>query len=101
MIDRFLEEAKRGSEMAKQTEAPLLLLVFCHGLPNFHLLLDNGNSNKGLSILRLKGVLEFGANVTLVTTACHSGGWAVDPDFNYSTMAAASDRNDQSGQSNA
>ncbi|KAJ5669297.1 hypothetical protein N7462_010367 [Penicillium macrosclerotiorum] len=101
MIDRFLAEAKRGSEMAKEKDAPLLLLVFCHGLPNFHLLLDSGNINKGLSMVQLKGVLEFGANVTLVTTACYSGGWAVNPDFNFPAMAAASHLDDSSGQSNA
>ncbi|KAJ5719790.1 hypothetical protein N7493_007368 [Penicillium malachiteum] len=101
MIDRFLEEAKKGSEMAKQKGTSLLLLVFCHGLPNFELLLDNGNLNKGLSRMRLKGVLEFRAKVTLVTTACYSGGWAVNPDFNYTCMGAASALNDPSGQSNA
>ncbi|KAJ6024830.1 hypothetical protein N7540_005627 [Penicillium herquei] len=101
MINRFLAEAKSGSEMAKKKGAPLLLLVFCHGLPNFHLLLDNGNTNKGLSMMQLKGVLEFDANVTLMTTACYSGGWAVNPDFNYTAMAAASHLDDSSGQSNA
>ncbi|KAJ5710637.1 hypothetical protein N7488_004793 [Penicillium malachiteum] len=101
MIDRFLEEAKIGSELAKKTDGHLLLLVFCHGLPNFDLLLDNGNTKKGLSMTRLKGVLDFGANVSLVTTACYSGGWAVSPQFNHTVLAAASDSGDEEGASNA
>ncbi|KAJ5959520.1 uncharacterized protein N7479_006670 [Penicillium vulpinum] len=101
MIDRFLMEAKRASELAKRTSAPLLLLVFCHGLPSFDLLLDNGNRHKGLSAMRLKGVLEPGVRVTLITTACHSGGWVTNPDFNYTTMAAANAARTSKGLSNS
>jgi hypothetical protein len=102
MIHRFLSEAKRASELAKRTQAPLLLLIFCHGLPNYHLCLDDGNRSKDLSILSLKGVLEPGARITLVTTACYSGGWATTPDLNATTMAAAGGSNDLGlGLSNA
>ena len=80
MIDQFLIEARRASELAKKTSAPLLLPIFCHdGLPNFHLLLNNGDTQRGLNMVRLKGVLELGVRVTLITTACHSGGWATNP----------------------
>ncbi|KAJ5199552.1 hypothetical protein N7491_009648 [Penicillium cf. griseofulvum] len=89
MIRRFLHEAKQASQLAKRTEAPLLLLIFCHGLPNHHLCLDNGNRSKGLSIVNLKGGLELGTRVTLVTTAYYSGGWATTPDLNATTMTAA------------
>lgn len=54
MIDQFLIEARRASELAKRTSAPLLLLIFCHGLPNFQLLLNNGDTQRGLSMVRLK-----------------------------------------------
>ncbi|KAJ6094503.1 hypothetical protein N7467_002016 [Penicillium canescens] len=92
MIDRFLEKAKEASELAKRNRAPLLLLVFCHGLPNHHLLLDAGDQSRGLSIIRLKGVLEPGTCVTLITTACYSGGWATSPDLNQTTITAAGDK---------
>jgi hypothetical protein len=101
MIDQFLIEARRASELAKRTSAPLLLLIFCHGLPNFYLLLNNGDTQRGLSMVRLKGVLELGVRVTLITTACHSGGWAVSPDFNHTTMAAADETTTKHGTSNA
>ncbi|KAJ5181120.1 hypothetical protein N7491_000675 [Penicillium cf. griseofulvum] len=101
MIDQFLIEARRASELAKRTSAPLLLLIFCHGLSNFHLLLNNGDTKRGLSIVRLKGVLELGVRVTLVTTACHSGGWATSPDFKYTTTAAADETEMKYGISNA
>jgi hypothetical protein len=94
MIREFLDEAKRASELAKRTQAPLLLLVFCHGLPNHHLCLDDGNKSKGLSIVRLKAFLEPGARITLVTTACYSGGWATTPELNTTTMAAAGVKDD-------
>ncbi|KAJ5838928.1 uncharacterized protein N7525_004116 [Penicillium rubens] len=100
MIDQFLTEAKRVSELAKRTSAHVLLLIFCHGLPGFDMLLDNGNRHKGLSVTRLKGVLEPGARVTLITTAYYSGGWVTNPEFNYTTMAAADTIGDQ-GTSNA
>ncbi|CAG8417283.1 unnamed protein product [Penicillium salamii] len=89
MIDRFLLEAKLASELAKRTGAPLLLLVFCHGLSNHHLCLNGDDQSKGLSILALKAVLEPGARITLVTTACYSGGWATTPDLNITSMTAA------------
>jgi hypothetical protein len=57
MIDQFLIEARRASELAKRTSAPLLLLIFCHGLPNFHLLLNNGDTQRGLSRPRLSSML--------------------------------------------
>ncbi|KAJ5530828.1 hypothetical protein N7527_004221 [Penicillium freii] len=92
MIDRFLLEARLASELAKRTGAPLLLLVFCHGLSNYHLCLNDNDQSKGLSILALKAVLEPGARITLVTTACYSGGWATTPELNITSMAAAGER---------
>lgn len=50
---------------------------------------------------RLKDVLELGVRVTLVTTACHSGGWATSPDFNHTTMAASDETTTKHGTSNA
>ncbi|KAI2721018.1 hypothetical protein CBS147332_4258 [Penicillium roqueforti] len=88
MIDRFLLEAMLASDLAKRTDAPLLL-IFCHGLPNYHLCLNDSNESKGLSILALKAVLEPGARVTLVTTAYYSGGWATTPELNITSMTAA------------
>ncbi|RYC55114.1 hypothetical protein CHU98_g11094 [Xylaria longipes] len=86
MVQRFLKEAKEVSELAKKKNVPLVLLVFCHGLPGYELMLD---TNKGLSATTLKGHLEPGAQVTLITTACYSGGWVINPDFNNTAIAAA------------
>jgi hypothetical protein len=100
MIERFLTEAKAASELARRRNAPLLLLIFCHGLPSFQLVLNDGDKKKGLRILSLKGVLEPGAQVTLVTTACYSGGWVTHANFNYTTMTGAASRSNL-GLSNA
>ncbi|CAM1507528.1 Fc.00g071690.m01.CDS01 [Cosmosporella sp. VM-42] len=95
MIDRFLQEVRTASEIAKRQEAPLLLLVFCHGKDDFSFVLDNGNREKGISITRLKEAIEPGCRVTLVSTACHSGGWAVRKTKNpfplNATVLSASD----------
>lgn len=89
MIERFLYEAKRASELAKRTEASLLLLIFCHGFPNYHLLLDSSKRSRGLSIITLKGILEPGAPFTLVTTACYSRRWVITPELNSNAVTAA------------
>lgn len=60
--------------------APLLLRNFCHGLLSFDLL-NNGNGRKDPKVTRLKGVLEPGVRVTLITTACYSGGWVTNQSF--------------------
>ncbi|KAI1828352.1 hypothetical protein F4861DRAFT_489775 [Xylaria intraflava] len=88
MVQRFLKEAKEGSELARKKNVPLVLLVFCHGLPNYELMLE---TSKGLSATTLKGHLEIGTQVMLVTTACYSGGWVIDPDFNNTVMTVAAE----------
>jgi hypothetical protein len=79
MIDQFLEEAKRISELAKRMSAPLLPRIFCHGLLSFDLL--NDGNRKGQKVTRFKDVLEPGVHVTLITTACSSGRWVTNPEF--------------------
>jgi hypothetical protein len=87
MIDKFLNEVSKAAARAKDGQ-PILLMVFCHGSDDHQLLLDNGNSGKGLSLVRLQGALG-NARATLLVTACYSGGWVVAPDFNSTTLAAA------------
>ncbi|KAK4143418.1 uncharacterized protein C8A04DRAFT_12323 [Dichotomopilus funicola] len=89
MNDRFLSEVNEASLRAKKSGYPLLLMVFCHDVQGHYLCLDNGTRKKGISIVRLKAALEPGVSVTLLTTACFSGGWAVTPELNTTTMAAA------------
>ncbi|KAI0164085.1 hypothetical protein GGR57DRAFT_498182 [Xylariaceae sp. FL1272] len=89
MVERFLKEAKEASDAAAKKDVPLILLVFCHGLETHELSLDSG---KGLSALILRGYLEPRAQVTLITNACFSGGWAIDPDFNNPVTIAAGHR---------
>jgi hypothetical protein len=101
MIDRFLHEIQQASKRTKREQAPLLILVFSHRFPDFQLLIDNGNRKRGLSITRVKAILEPGVSVTLISTACHSGGWVVSNDFNHTMMAAASENNNETGWSNA
>ncbi|KAK0719033.1 hypothetical protein B0T21DRAFT_374632 [Apiosordaria backusii] len=87
MIDRFLDEVSKAAARAKD-EHPILLMVFCHGSDDHRLLLDNSNSGKGFSLVRLKSALG-NARATLLVTTCYSGGWVVAPDFNSTALAAA------------
>ncbi|KAI2615061.1 hypothetical protein GGR54DRAFT_613901 [Hypoxylon sp. NC1633] len=89
MINRFLEEVSRASDRAKRGGCPLLIMAFCHGIGHHHLLLDNGNRKESISIVQLKAALDPGVSVTLFTTACYSGGWAITPDLNITAMTAA------------
>ncbi|KAI9155169.1 hypothetical protein HJFPF1_07745 [Paramyrothecium foliicola] len=89
MIDAFVTAVKHGSELARKKDAPLLLLVFCHGLQNHQLLLNDNDINKGLTIAYLKGAIEPGCRATLVTPSCYAGGRVVDPQFNHTTIAAS------------
>ncbi len=73
MIDGFLHEVAEASTRSFRENKPLLLLVSCHGIRNGHLPFDFGK-HSGLSIQILKGILESGSRVTLVTTACYLGG---------------------------
>ncbi|KAK0703057.1 hypothetical protein B0T26DRAFT_729708 [Lasiosphaeria miniovina] len=94
MIDRFLDEVSKASLRAKKAGSPLLLIVFCHGVEGYYLCLDNSDRRRGLGIVRLKAALEPGISVTLFTTACFSGGWAITPELNITTLAAAKPDNE-------
>ncbi|KAK3360691.1 hypothetical protein B0T25DRAFT_621586 [Lasiosphaeria hispida] len=94
MIERFLEEVEKASIRARQIGCPLLLMVFCHGIKGHYLCLDNGTQNKGLSIVRLQGVLDPNIKVALFTTACYSSGWALSTDLNITAMTAAKPDNE-------
>ncbi|KAL2682437.1 hypothetical protein Neosp_006888 [[Neocosmospora] mangrovei] len=76
MISRFLKEVRKQSEEAKRENKPLILFLFCHGLGETFIL-DHTEKEKGLTIAQLKGEIESGCRVTLITTACYSSGWAV------------------------
>ncbi|KAJ6051949.1 hypothetical protein N7460_002483, partial [Penicillium canescens] len=67
MIDQFLGKASRASELAKKINTPLLLLTFCHCLTMV--------TSVKASMVWLKGVLNLGVRVSLITTACYSGDW--------------------------
>ncbi|EFX00194.1 hypothetical protein CMQ_7196 [Grosmannia clavigera kw1407] len=94
--EKFIKEAKRASELAVQTNAPLLLMLFCHGMEADRMKSPAGSSrmmlhskHRGLEVQDLKDVLNPSARVTLITSACYSGGWVVHPDLNNTSMAAA------------
>ncbi|EEY17465.1 conserved hypothetical protein [Verticillium alfalfae VaMs.102] len=99
MIAQFLREVRQASKQAVKQQVPLLLLVFCHGLPNLTMLLDCGEKSKGITPTTLDGAIEPGCRYTVYTTACHSGGWVVKTTSDHwhsplnTSMLAAASRN--------
>lgn len=89
IIGRFLQEVRDASRRAGKENADVLLLVFCHGTQSSSLVLDHTNPSSGLTAVRLKEATGFNTRVTLITTACYSGGWAVNPDLNLTSLTAA------------
>ncbi|KAL2757910.1 hypothetical protein ACRALDRAFT_2025598 [Sodiomyces alcalophilus JCM 7366] len=79
MVAEFLREVKTKSEQAASQNAPLLLLVFCHGLEGYSLILDSYDVKRGPSIAQVRAVLHPLCRVTLYSTACFSGGWVAKP----------------------
>ena len=95
LIPNFLSVVRRECDIARQQNQPVLVLLFGHG----------DCTTKGVA-LGLAGLLpnitypllemdDFraaaGKNVrmTVLSTACYSGGWAINPSLNTTTLAAA------------
>ncbi|KAI1820452.1 hypothetical protein F4861DRAFT_59446 [Xylaria intraflava] len=90
LINEVKQRAAILSKRAAIEGVPLVLLFFCHGkgAPTYEFQLD-GKSSAGLRPLELKGILEPSAQVVLITTTCHSGGWLIDTALNRTIATAA------------
>lgn len=91
MIEKFLDGVREKSEKAAKQNAPLLLLIFCHSLKR---VLNLGMSQKrGLKPSELNEAIHPQCRVTMLTTACFSGGWLVSVPggiyLNVTAMTAA------------
>ncbi|KAH6689769.1 hypothetical protein F5X68DRAFT_230377 [Plectosphaerella plurivora] len=53
LTERFLAEVSRASNEAVETNSPLLIMAFCHGLAEYTLVLDNSSSTPVLMKRRL------------------------------------------------
>ncbi|KAF0316878.1 hypothetical protein GQ607_015891 [Colletotrichum asianum] len=74
IISRFLHEVRVKSVQAVSEGKPLFLMIFCHGDENFTYFLNDNDEVSGLKTKDLRDAIVDGCRVTLVSTACHSGG---------------------------
>ena len=88
----FLATVKEETGKARANEETLLLMAFGHGRPLSHGI-EIGPVGKRkanvVTIVDIRQAIKGTPLPSLVTTACNSGGWSVDPNFNASTLAAA------------
>jgi hypothetical protein len=87
------------SELSHQTDSPLLILVFGHRQDedksiiieyDFHRLTKGEIITDQLTIEDLRRATSQAKHVSLISTACFSGGWTVIPDLNVTIAADAS-----------
>jgi len=84
--DVTMEVLKKECQIAKSTGAPVLLLLFGHGdYRTYGVVL-------GESILRIddvRSVVGDDIGLTIISTACFSGGWSASTSLNATTSTAA------------
>ncbi|KAF2710540.1 hypothetical protein K504DRAFT_264762 [Pleomassaria siparia CBS 279.74] len=90
LCDSFLSHLKKESQLAKDNEQPLLVMIFGHGVEGSHeILLGENDPRNWLNMKAFREAVGDDVHVTLVTTACFSGGWCVNADLKFTTLAAA------------
>ncbi|KAH8805902.1 hypothetical protein F5884DRAFT_801040 [Xylogone sp. PMI_703] len=100
IIAKVISEIKLACSLAKQTTPPksIIVLLFGHGVHTLGICLEYADPEEKkkmedccLTITHLKSSISPEIPVTLVTTACHSGEWAISPDLNMTILTAAGD----------
>ena len=94
LLQEFITYFKAECKTASEKEQPILLMIFGHGDRKTHGIAIGGLGDPTLAPrLRLEHLktLMRGSNIslTLLTTACYSGGWLVQPNLNISGLSAA------------
>lgn len=87
--ETFMQHLKEEAERARKDTHPLLVLIFGHGEKETKGIQLGDDEADLFSITDFRLVVGEGLDVTLVSTACFSGGWSVDKIVNASTMVAA------------
>jgi hypothetical protein len=95
IVPTLLSEIHFARELSKRTNppTPILLLLFGHGTQSLGIHLDYSKTiddPAGLfTIGHLQSAVDSSSHITLITTACYSGGWAICPDLNMTILTAA------------
>lgn len=94
MLERALSTIREAARISRETDRPLLIMIFTHGNTTFGLQMGGINpaNPQFLTIDRFKvaiGSRPFTSGICLLTSACYGGGWAINPDINVTAMTAA------------
>ena len=90
LMSEFRDTIKSECVAAKEGgNKSVLILVFGHGDPdNYGIYLGSGRNAITMSTLEKAGQ-DLDVNITVLSTACFSGGWACAPSLNRTTISAA------------
>lgn len=99
LLQDFLRTFEGECRIAAQNHQPVLLLVFGHGDEFTHGIAIGGTADPQdaprLTIAQIQRILRgLDVSVTLLTTACYSGGWVYQPELNISAATASGPRNE-------
>lgn len=95
MVETFLEEIKEAIRLAKATTppCPIVLFIFGHGTESLGVFLDYTKPTEDpkalLMLENIEALMQPDVPVTTITTACFSGGWAIQQDVNMTISTAA------------
>ena len=71
----------------------VLVLTFGHGDPDTYGIYLGSERHKFTIKMLEKAIEDLNVNITFLSTACFSGGWACAPSINKATITAAGDKN--------
>ncbi|KAL8897147.1 MAG: hypothetical protein Q9207_007358 [Kuettlingeria erythrocarpa] len=99
LLQDFLRTFQSECQIAAQNHQPVLLLIFGHGDESTHGIAVGGIGDPKdaprLTIAQIQRILRgVNVSVTLLTTACYSGGWVYQPQLNVSAATASGPRNE-------
>jgi hypothetical protein len=86
ILAEFLSSLKTICDTAREKKAPVLVFVFGHGQRFIH---SVSIGSPLLSMSAFDSAIGARVDVTLVNTACFSGGWSVNPQLNVTSLVAA------------
>lgn len=98
LLERFLSYVTNISKQVKNTNRPILVLIFGHGIPYSYSITIGGTGiyESCPTLTREKfreAILRHNPNpnISILTTSCYGGGWAQSTFLNITTMAGVDD----------
>lgn len=97
LLGRVLATIRDECQKSAKSGRPILVLIFSHGTKDTKAIEMGGYNTEKPNLLTMRKFQEAigskapKAGLCLLTTACFSGGWAINPNLNITTMTAQSD----------